>query len=260
MVLDLLSNHRAVVWTAVFSSAVTLGATLAYQAYVSGSGKKPQKPIAGPVKDVPEDVINEQLARNRAFLGDEAMSKIRKSFVIVVGAGGVGSWAATMLVRSGVGRVRIIDFDQVSLSSLNRHACATQADVGTSKVDCIAKYLSSVAPFVQMEPVTALWNMDCAAELLEGNPDFVIDAIDNIDTKVDLLTYCNKNGLPVISAMGADVKLILLVCGWRISVPQLRIPCRAPREEDYELEAFPLVFLWCSPLKSQEKIKLKSCL
>ncbi|KAA8908040.1 hypothetical protein TRICI_004867 [Trichomonascus ciferrii] len=206
MVLDLLSNNRLVVWTAVFSSAVTLSATLAYQAYVSGGEEKPRKPIDGAVKSVPEEVINEQLARNRAFLGDEAVTKIRKSFVVVVGAGGVGSWAATMLVRSGVGRVRIIDFDQVSLSSLNRHACATQADVGTSKVDCIAKYLSSVAPFVQIEPVTALWNMDGAAELLEGNPDFVIDAIDNIDTKVDLLTYCHRNGLQVISAMGAGCK------------------------------------------------------
>ncbi|KAF9534548.1 hypothetical protein BGW38_010453, partial [Lunasporangiospora selenospora] len=94
-----------------------------------------------------EDMIREQLSRNIAFLGEEGVEKLRNSFVIIVGAGGVGSWAASMLIRSGVGRIRIIDFDQVSLSSLNRHATAVQGDVGTPKVLSMKKAFQAIAPW-----------------------------------------------------------------------------------------------------------------
>jgi tRNA A37 threonylcarbamoyladenosine dehydratase len=146
------------------------------------------------------------LARNRVFLGDDGLQKVRDAFVIVVGCGGVGSWAATMLVRSGVGRVRLVDFDQVTLSSLNRHAVATLADVGTPKVLALRKHLEQVAPWVEIDARNALWNKENGEMLLSGQPTFVIDAIDNIDTKVDLLHYCKTNGIPVISSMGAGCK------------------------------------------------------
>ncbi|KAJ8098249.1 hypothetical protein POJ06DRAFT_258959 [Lipomyces tetrasporus] len=152
------------------------------------------------------DLIDEQLARNRVFLGDEGLQKVRNAFVIVVGCGGVGSWIVAMLVRSGIGKLRIIDFDQVTLSSLNRHASATLEDVGTPKVESLRKYLSKVAPWVEIETKVELWHKDSADRLLEGRPTYVVDAIDNIDTKVDLLEYCYNNGLPVISAMGAGCK------------------------------------------------------
>jgi tRNA A37 threonylcarbamoyladenosine dehydratase len=146
------------------------------------------------------------LARNRVFLGDDGLQKIRDAFVIVVGCGGVGSWAATMLVRSGVGRVRLVDFDQVTLSSLNRHAVATLADVGTPKVVALRKHLKQVAPWVEIDARNELWNKENGETLLSGKPTFVVDAIDNIDTKVDLLHYCKTNGIPVISSMGAGCK------------------------------------------------------
>lgn len=158
----------------------------------------------GIAKEYSEELVREQLARNIAFLGEDGVNNIRKSSVVIVGAGGVGSWAATMLVRSGVGKLRIIDFDQVTLSSLNRHACATLADVGTPKVNCVANFLRRVAPWVSIEPVVALWNKD-ETKLLEG-ATYVVDCIDNIDTKVDLLEYCAKTGIKVISSMGAGCK------------------------------------------------------
>ncbi|KAK9366316.1 hypothetical protein V1509DRAFT_630427 [Lipomyces kononenkoae] len=151
-------------------------------------------------------LIDEQLARNRVFLGDEGLGRVRDAFVIVVGCGGVGSWIVTMLVRSGIGKLRIIDFDQVTLSSLNRHATATLEDVGTPKVESLKKYMSKVAPWVQIETKIELWNKQNATRLLEGEPAYVVDAIDNIDTKVDLLEYCYNNKLKVISAMGAGCK------------------------------------------------------
>lgn len=168
--------------------------------------------VQPPKKDVkrknssewPQEIVDEQQARSRAFLRDEGMDKLRRSTVVIVGAGGVGSWVATMLVRTGVGKVRIIDFDQVTLSSLNRHATATLADVGTPKVNCVAKFLTAVAPWVTIEPIISLWTKD-HAHLLDG-ADYVVDCIDNIETKVDLLAHCYHNKIPVIASMGAGCK------------------------------------------------------
>lgn len=160
--------------------------------------------------DFDEDLILEQLARNRVFLGDDGLAKLRSAFIVVVGCGGVGSHCAASLARSGVSKLRLIDFDQVSLSSLNRHAVATLADVGVSKVQCLQKRLQAIAPWVKFDLKQEKYDDQVAKVLLgEWNgqkPDFVIDAIDNIDTKVDLLRFCHENELPVISSMGAGCK------------------------------------------------------
>ncbi|CAJ0827570.1 2023_t:CDS:2 [Entrophospora sp. SA101] len=153
-----------------------------------------------------EKIIREQLTRNISFLGEEGVEKLRKSFVIIIGAGGVGSWAVLMLIRSGVEHIRIIDFDQVTVSSLNRHAVATHADVGFSKVIALKKHLKQIAPWAKVEAVTEIFNSKSAPKLLSGNADFIVDAIDNIDTKLALLKYCHDNELPIISSMGAGAK------------------------------------------------------
>ena len=105
-----------------------------------------------------------------------------------------------------VGRLRIIDFDQVTLSSLNRHASATLAAVGTPKATSLCSFLATTAPFIEYEPVIDLWTVETADTLLAGNPDFIIDCIDNINTKIDLLAYCHEKGLKVISSMGSGCK------------------------------------------------------
>ncbi|KAJ5536670.1 hypothetical protein N7513_009856 [Penicillium frequentans] len=166
--------------------------------------------------DYDDDLILEQLARNRVFLTDEGLAKLRSSFIVVVGCGGVGSHAAAALARSGVAKIRLIDFDQVTLSSLNRHALATLADVGTPKVHCIRRRLEQIAPWVMFDCRNELFGKDAADHLLgpwtlthegEGRrPDYVLDCIDNITSKVDLLHYCHSNSLPVISSMGAGCK------------------------------------------------------
>lgn len=132
--------------------------------------------------------------------------------MIVVGCGGVGSHCTAALTRSGVSHIRLIDFDQVTLSSLNRHAVATLAEVGTPKVQCLRRRLQQITPWAKFDCRNELYGPD-AAERLLGNcketgrrPDFIVDAIDNIDSKVALLAYCHKNNLPVISSMGAGCK------------------------------------------------------
>ena len=158
------------------------------------------------------------MTRTSSFLTSQGLSRLRSSFVIVVGLGGVGSHCATALARSGVSRIRLIDFDQVTLSSLNRHAVATLADVGTPKVQCVRKRLEGVAPWVRWECVNELWRVEAAERLMgpfrgmettgqaRQRPDYVVDAIDNIDSKVALLQYCHSQGIRVISSMGAGCK------------------------------------------------------
>ncbi|KAH8829223.1 ubiquitin-protein ligase molybdopterin-converting factor [Flagelloscypha sp. PMI_526] len=153
-----------------------------------------------------EEFMKEQLARNYAFFGDQSMEKLRGSSVVIVGCGGVGSWTAVMLARSGVSKIKLIDFDQVTLSSLNRHATATRSDVGTPKVDCIAQALKRIVQHIEVECIREIWRLeDGSGKHLHG-VDWVVDAIDNISTKVDLLKYCHQNEIKVFSSMGAGAK------------------------------------------------------
>ncbi|KAJ7496426.1 hypothetical protein FB451DRAFT_1074472 [Mycena latifolia] len=171
-----------------------------------GAGKRPHEgERVAEILAYDEELIREQLARNYAFFGDEAMARIRGSTVVVVGCGGVGSWAAVMLVRSGVSKIRLVDFDNVSLSSLNRHATAGLADVGTPKVKCIARALQGIARWVDVDARVELWRKEDGGALLEG-ADWVVDAIDNIQTKVDLLKYCHEHDIKVFASMGAGAK------------------------------------------------------
>ncbi|AQZ12407.1 YHR003C and YKL027W [Zygosaccharomyces parabailii] len=193
------------------TAAFTLAATKCIELILSR--QQPQQPTSNRHKAVvnrryDDNLFREQLARNYAFLGEEGMQKLKEQYIVVVGAGGVGSWVVTMLVRSGCCHIRVIDFDQISLSSLNRHSCATLKDVGTPKVECLKQHMLGIAPWCKLEAINKLWNKESAEQLLfsGGRPTIVVDCIDNIETKVDLLEYCHKSGLEVISSMGASTK------------------------------------------------------
>ncbi|GMP25675.1 hypothetical protein CsSME_00002428 [Camellia sinensis var. sinensis] len=111
-----------------------------------------------------------------------------------------------MLLRSGVGRLLLVDFDQVSLSSLNRHAVAIREDVGIPKAHCLKKHFSSIFPECHVDARVLLYDASSEEEILSGHPDFVLDCIDNIDTKVALLAACVRRGLRVLSATGAGAR------------------------------------------------------
>ncbi|CAD6907159.1 unnamed protein product [Tilletia laevis] len=136
------------------------------------------------------------------------MPAIRNAYIIVVGLGGVGSHAALALLRSGISHLRLIDFDQVSLSSLNRHACATLADVGRAKVTVCQEKFAAIAPWATVDVCNERFRGTDAPRLLTSprRPDFIIDAIDNIDTKVDLLHFAYTNDIRIITASGAGAK------------------------------------------------------
>jgi len=141
------------------------------------------------------------------FYGEANQKQVESAFVIVVGLGGVGSHAAHMLARSGVGRLRLVDFDQVTLSSLNRHAVATRDDVGRPKVTVCKERFADFNPVCDVEAVPSMFTAADADALLAGNPTYVVDCIDDISTKADLLQACQRLKLPVISALGAGGKV-----------------------------------------------------
>ncbi|CAN6466767.1 unnamed protein product [Victoria cruziana] len=176
--------------------------------FISGAKKKENDEGAEVVvHDLMEDeIVSEQLTRNIQFFGLEFQRKVTKSFVVVIGLGGVGSHAACMLLRSGVRKLLLVDFDQVSLSSLNRHAVATRDDVGTPKAMCLKKHFSLIFPECEVDARVQMYDSSSEEEVLGGCPDYVLDCIDNIDTKVALLAACVRRGLKVLSATGAGAR------------------------------------------------------
>lgn len=159
-----------------------------------------------PLQVAEDEILAEHFTRNVQFFGSEAQQRVADSFVIVVGLGGVGSHCAHMLLRSGVSRLRLIDFDQVSLSSLNRHAVATRGDVGTSKAECLAAHFREIYPEAVLDVRVAMYEQSAEEQLLGGEPDFVVDCIDNIDTKVQLLAACVRRKVRVLACGGAGAK------------------------------------------------------
>lgn len=194
-----------------------------------------------------DEIVSEQLTRNIQFFGIESQHNVSASYVVVIGLGGVGSHAASMLLRSGVGRLLLVDFDQVSVSSLNRHAVATREDVGIPKAHCLKKHFLSIFPECLVEAKVLLYDASSEEEILSGHPDFVLDCIDNIDTKVALLAACVRRGLKVLSATGAGAR----ADPTRIRVADLRESTNDPLSravrhrlrKDYGIEGgIPVVF------------------
>jgi len=147
-----------------------------------------------------------ELSRTADLYGVDGVERLLRAFVVVVGLGGVGSHAAVALARSGVGRLRLVDHDLVTASSLNRHAVATAADVGQPKADVVARALSAIRPSLEVDALNAFCAPDILDAVLAGDPDWVVDAIDGVNTKTALLAACVDRGLPVATSMGASCR------------------------------------------------------
>ena len=183
---------------------------------------------------IPQELREEQLSRHTLYFGENGMAKIQKSKICVIGLGGVGSHTAIMLARGGVEYLRLIDFDQVTLSSLNRHACATLDDVGIPKVTCVKEFCHKLG--MQDHNVGAypeMYTKETGPNLLRinnsngdggGGWDLVIDCIDDVPTKAALLAYCIQNKIRVLSCMGAGGKSDVT----RLHISDLRTAAKDP--------------------------------
>jgi tRNA A37 threonylcarbamoyladenosine dehydratase len=179
---------------------------------------------------IPKHLREEQLSRHTLYFGDDGMESIKSSNVCVVGLGGVGSHCAVMLARGGVTRnLRLIDFDQVTLSSLNRHACATLHDVGIPKVTCVKRFCEDLGvPSENIDARVEMYTEDTGPTLLqlpEGEKwDVIVDCIDDVPTKAALLSYCIQHNIRVLSCMGAGGKSDMT----RLHISDLRTASRDP--------------------------------
>ncbi len=147
--------------------------------------------------------MSDQLNRCRMLFGDEKIQKLQKATVMVVGCGAVGSFAIEALARTGIGHIVLIDFDRVEESNINRQIFALHSTIGHSK---IAAARERVADINSNTKVTALDIFFDENTALPVHPDFVIDAIDTVPSKIALYHWCNKNNVPFISSMGAARK------------------------------------------------------
>ena len=141
---------------------------------------------------------------NRLY-GPQALARLQQAHVTVVGLGGVGSWAAEALVRSGLGRLRLVDLDHVAESNLNRQAQALTSTLGQAKVVALAERLRLINPQCQLEGVEDFLNTDNMTHLLD-NTSAVVDAIDDVRTKAALAAYCRKRGLSLVMCGAAGGK------------------------------------------------------
>ncbi len=149
---------------------------------------------------------NDRLARLRLMVGDEGVDRLRRSFAVVVGLGAVGSYSVEGLARSGVGRMRLVDFDTVHPSNINRQIFALSSTVGRKKCELALARVKDINPDCEAEGLDLFCATDTIDAILAGKPDIVIDAIDSLGPKSYLIAQCLKRGIPHISSMGAALR------------------------------------------------------
>lgn len=162
-----------------------------------------------------------RLHRTRLLFGDCGVEKLRNATVMVVGCGAVGSFAIEALTRTGIGHIIVVDFDRVDMTNINRQLFALDSTVGLPKVDVAVSRINDINPEIQVLAYNMFWGDDTD---LDVRPDFVIDAIDTVPSKVALYQWCAKNKIPFISSMGAALKLDVS----KVQVAPLSATCVCP--------------------------------
>jgi len=165
-------------------------------------------PKSGPDNDVEDRYrLHRRFDRMGRLVGDLAMERLLGSHVTVIGLGGVGSHAAEALVRSGVGRVTLVDFDRVCITNSNRQLQAMRGEIGRHKSEVLAERLVRINPQAVIEPVTRFYNADSSEDILGLGADWVLDAIDNVTAKCHLLATCREQGQPIACSTGASGRM-----------------------------------------------------
>ncbi len=145
--------------------------------------------------------------RTALLVGDEGIAKLQQAHVLIVGLGGVGGMAAEMLARAGVGRLTLVDADAVSETNLNRQVIALRSTVGRPKAEVLQDRLSDINPACQITALQTYLKDELTEDLLaSARFNYVVDAIDTLSPKVNLIRIALENGLPLVSSMGAGAK------------------------------------------------------
>lgn len=145
--------------------------------------------------------------RTELLLGQERLQKLADSTVAVIGLGGVGAYAAEMLARAGVGHMVLLDCDVVSITNKNRQLLALDSTVGRPKTEIMSARLKDINPGIQLDIISEYLTEENVAALLGGRKiDFLVDAIDTLAPKLNLIAYCVHNAVPLVSSMGSGAK------------------------------------------------------
>jgi tRNA A37 threonylcarbamoyladenosine dehydratase len=152
-------------------------------------------------------MIHVQFSRLALLLGEEAIIKLQGSRVAVFGLGGVGSYTVEALARSGVGAFLLVDSDRAAVSNINRQLHATHTTVGRLKTELMAERVLAINPAAKIETREDFCTPENIPEILQGQLDYIVDAIDTVSAKLALIQEAQRLGIPIISAMGAGNKL-----------------------------------------------------
>lgn len=151
--------------------------------------------------------MSEKFIRTENLIGKENLYKLNNSHIAVFGIGGVGGYVTEALVRAGVGNIDIIDNDTISESNINRQIIATTKNVGKFKVDVMKERILDINPNVQVNAFNVLYLPNTANEFDFSKYDYIIDAVDNVTAKIELILRANESNVPIISSMGTGNKL-----------------------------------------------------
>jgi len=193
-------------------------------------------------------------SRTEMLIGKEGLDKLKESKVAVFGIGGVGSFTVEALARSGIGSFVLIDDDDICLTNINRQIHATRKTVGKSKVEVMKNRVLEINPKAEVLTYKELYNCESAEKLLSLDYNYVVDAIDMVSAKIDLIVRCKDKGIPIISSMGTGNKLnptMLEVADiYKTSVCPL---ARVMRKElkNRKIDSLKVVFSKEMPLKPQ---------
>lgn len=151
--------------------------------------------------------MSERFLRAQMLLGEDAIARLSTSHVAVFGLGGVGSWCAEALARSGVGNITLIDQDTVGLSNTNRQLCALSSTMGQSKADIMAARLRDINPDAHIFSIATRYESASRDDFFGINYDYIVDCIDLVACKLDLIDSALQHQIPIISALGTGNKL-----------------------------------------------------
>lgn len=149
--------------------------------------------------------MNERTLRAEMLLGADAMEKLRQAHVAVFGLGGVGSWCAEALARSGIGRLTLIDQDTVGLSNINRQLCALSSTEGMPKAEVMRLRIADINPDIEVNAIIGRYDAESREDFF-ADYDYIVDCIDLVSCKVDLILTAKQRGIPIVSALGTGNK------------------------------------------------------
>lgn len=174
-------------------------------------------------KELENYKLHRRFDRLGRLIGDAKMAKLMASHVYVIGLGGVGSWAAEAIVRSGVGEITLVDFDEICVTNINRQLHALAPLVGKSKAEVMGARLQQINPALKVNVLHKFYNADNADEIFSNLPAYVVDAIDNMTAKSHLIQYCRERGVPIVTSTGS---------GGRMDPTQVRVDDLSETEMD----------------------------